>query len=257
MLDQVLGPQASYDLIASIYEHDMGRNMPFDDVGFYSQLARNAGRRTLELGCGTGRITRELLRAGLEVTSVDISDGMLREMRRALSMIGERPRIVQMDVSKWGLNGRFDSILCPYSLITYLTEPQALSSFLRNVRWSLKPGGLFIVDVFIPNGTIRCGERMLDYRRDLPAGCCLTRWKVIEREAEDLTHVVRRFYEVKGVSGEIRSFETSTRIRNYSPAELAECLTQASFDVRETYWDYGARGTQAGAQFVSYCCTTS
>lgn len=41
-------------------------------------------RRVLDLGAGTGKLTRELLRRGLEVTAVDPSDGMLAELGRVL-----------------------------------------------------------------------------------------------------------------------------------------------------------------------------
>jgi SAM-dependent methyltransferase len=41
-------------------------------------------RRVLDLGAGTGKLTRELLARGLEVTAVDPSDGMRAELRRVL-----------------------------------------------------------------------------------------------------------------------------------------------------------------------------
>jgi len=257
MLSDLLGPQASYDLIAPLYEHDMGRNMSFDDVSFYTNVAQRAGRTTLELGCGTGRITSGLLRGGLDVTCVDISLGMLREMRRGLAILAAQPKIIQMDILRWSLNARFSSILCPYSLITYVTEPQALSSLFTNVRRSLRAAGVFVVDAFCQRTEIRYGERMLDYQRSLPCGSILTRWKVIERDGPGPTHVIRRFYEIEDVCGNVRALETSARIRHYTPSDLAECLRQASFDVKETYWDYGASRSESGAQFVSYCCATS
>jgi SAM-dependent methyltransferase len=256
MLDGVLGPQASYDLIAPIYEHDMWRNMPFDDAGFYAGVARRAGKTTLELGCGTGRITRALLAAGLEVTCVDISPGMLNELRRALKGFDKQPLVVQMDISLWSLKARFDSILCPYSLITYVTEPEAIATFLKNVHSSLKAGGTFVVDAFCPRAEIQYGERMQDYRRTLPDGSTLTRSKVIERDDRDSIHLIRRSYEIADVAGKMaRAFETSTRIRSYTPLDLASRLEQSSFAVKETYWDYDASKTESNAKFVSYCCT--
>jgi SAM-dependent methyltransferase len=253
MLDRVLGPRASYDLIAPFYEYDMGRNMPFDDVRFYSEMARQAGRTTLELGCGTGRITAGLVRLGLEVTCVDISGGMLREMCRRLGSPATRPAIVQMDIARWSLNARFDSILCPYSLITYVADAEDVSSLLENVGESLNAGATFVVDAFCCSPAIRYGERMLDYRRTLPGGGWLTRWKVIERDGAGI-HLIRRFYEQEDAGGVLRATETSTRIRYYTPGDLAERLERASLHVFQTHWDYGASRAEPGARFVSYCC---
>jgi SAM-dependent methyltransferase len=47
-------------------------------------LLPDGARRVLDLGAGTGKLTRALLHRGLEVTAVDPSDGMLAELRRVL-----------------------------------------------------------------------------------------------------------------------------------------------------------------------------
>jgi SAM-dependent methyltransferase len=47
-------------------------------------LVPPTARRALDLGAGTGKLTRELLGRGLDVTAVDPSTGMLDELRRVL-----------------------------------------------------------------------------------------------------------------------------------------------------------------------------
>jgi 2-polyprenyl-3-methyl-5-hydroxy-6-metoxy-1,4-benzoquinol methylase len=51
------------------------------DVAFYERLAQETGGPVLELACGTGRIALALAEKGLDVTGVDISDGMLTVAR--------------------------------------------------------------------------------------------------------------------------------------------------------------------------------
>ncbi|TLY48982.1 MAG: class I SAM-dependent methyltransferase, partial [Gammaproteobacteria bacterium] len=72
----------SYDAIAEIYETDMGQSMPFDDVAFYRSLCLAEGGRVLELGCGTGRILIELMRAGIDAVGADRSLPMLARLHR-------------------------------------------------------------------------------------------------------------------------------------------------------------------------------
>jgi SAM-dependent methyltransferase len=48
-------------------------------------------RRVLDLGAGTGKLTRELLGRGFEVTAVDPSEGMLTELRRVLPGVPALP----------------------------------------------------------------------------------------------------------------------------------------------------------------------
>jgi hypothetical protein len=42
-------PAAAYDRIAHLYDVDMARNMPFDDVALYAQICCDEGGRALEL----------------------------------------------------------------------------------------------------------------------------------------------------------------------------------------------------------------
>ncbi len=48
-----------------------------DDLGFYLRLAEDHGGPLLELGAGTGRVTRALAKAGHEVVAVELSEAML------------------------------------------------------------------------------------------------------------------------------------------------------------------------------------
>ena len=45
---------------------------------FFDQIVPPAGRHTLDLGCGEGRVTRDLKRQGHRVTSIDTSPTLLR-----------------------------------------------------------------------------------------------------------------------------------------------------------------------------------
>jgi SAM-dependent methyltransferase len=70
----------SFGPVAGRYER--GRP-PYPPAAVDWLLPRSA-RQVLDLGAGTGKLTRELLGRGLEVTAVDPSDGMLDELRRIL-----------------------------------------------------------------------------------------------------------------------------------------------------------------------------
>lgn len=57
-------------------------NPDFEPEGpFYLSIARETGGPVLELGCGTGRYTIPLARAGLAVTGLDRTPAMLDEAR--------------------------------------------------------------------------------------------------------------------------------------------------------------------------------
>ena len=247
----------SYDQIADIYDDDMGQNMPFDDVGYYVACAREKPQGILELGCGTGRITLPLLKAGLNVTAADISPRMISYLRRKLTQAeANRLQLVQMDIRRWALRGAFSTILCPYSLFTYLLSTQEQNEFLRQVRQHLFPNGHFILDLFIPSNTIQYGETILDYRRKLNDGSVLERWKLIEVDSQPhQVNIICRNYRVVDANGsELRNVSTKERIHYCYPGEAEALIRNSGLSVVATDWDYGATRSVNTARFVTFKC---
>src|SRR5512143_894054 len=132
----------SYDRIARFYDIDMARNMPFDDVGFYAEICLRRGGRALELGCGNGRILLDLLARGVDAIGVDASAAMIKELARKAAARGLPARACRMDVRALGFVPGFATILCPYSLITYVTEDATVDRLFATCRDLLAPGGI-------------------------------------------------------------------------------------------------------------------
>jgi SAM-dependent methyltransferase len=87
----------------------------------------------LELGCGTGRITRQLVARGYAVTAVDESSEMLEHVAEAETVCA---RIEGLDLER-----RFDAVLLASNLLS--TEPEQRRAFLET---SLRHSELLIVE---------------------------------------------------------------------------------------------------------------
>ena len=72
--------------------------------------AVHAGGSILELGCGAGRITRQLVRLGYRVTAVDESEAMLAHVNTAETICA---RIEGLDLGR-----HFDAVLLASNLVT-------------------------------------------------------------------------------------------------------------------------------------------
>jgi SAM-dependent methyltransferase len=83
-----------------------------------------AGGSILELGCGTGRITRQLVRLGYRVTAVDEAPEMLAHVREA--------ETVEAQVEGLDLGRRFDAVLLASNLVN--AEPPQRRAFLETSR---------------------------------------------------------------------------------------------------------------------------
>jgi len=235
----------SYDAIAEVYTTDMGRSMPFDDVGWYRQQCLARDGRALELGCGTGRILLELLASGVDAIGVDRSLPMLRQLRRDAAERGIEARVAQMDLRALALAGDFNTILAPYSLITYVTNPEVAVAALVRMRSLLAAEGRLVIDAFIPQAVESFADFRLDYRR--PHGeQTLERHKRITANADGTNRIERRYRLLAGDGRLDDEFQTDETIRPYSPSAIAALGQAAGLRVESWTFDYGAT---AGTNF--------
>ena len=240
----------AYDRIAHLYDVDMAQNMRFADVDFYARIAESKRGRVLELGCGNGRILLELAARGIAIVGIDRSQQMLAELFRKASVRGLRVRACAMDVRRLGFAARFDVVLCPYSLVTYMTDEEDAMRMLDEAKRVLAPEGLVVVDAFIR----RHVDSSRDYTRDYvrPYGeRSLVRSKRITSLSERVNRIERR-YEIVSADGTIAErIDTCEDIRVYSPTELTALLEACALRTREAWWNYASTEPIADAQFFT------
>ena len=73
-----------YDRVADVYDLYVTSEL---DISFYVEEATKARGKVLELMCGTGRVSVPLLEAGVDLTCVDVSTGMLPRIAHLPSCI--------------------------------------------------------------------------------------------------------------------------------------------------------------------------
>lgn len=85
------------------------------DIAWFVEQAKASSGRALDLACGTDRIAIPLAEAGLEVTAIDSSQGMLQVLRDKLGRqpksIQSRITIHQAEMHTFGLPEKFSTIL--------------------------------------------------------------------------------------------------------------------------------------------------
>ena len=145
-----------WDDYAPFYDWENAKTVGRADVPFWQKLAMKAGGRVLELGCGTGRLSVPIARAGVSLVGVDRSGQMLaRAQRKALGIRtrkGGRRRgrltLVRADIRALPFpTGRFSLVLAPYGVLQSLIRPRDLSAALASVARVIEPGGTFALDL--------------------------------------------------------------------------------------------------------------
>ena len=100
-----------------------------------------AGAEVLELGCGVGRVTHELVRLGHPVVAVDESEEMLTHVRGARTVCS---RIEELD-----LGSRFACVLMMSHLVN--TEESQRSAFLAAAARHVAPDGVVVIERYAPD----------------------------------------------------------------------------------------------------------
>jgi len=101
-------------------------------------------QRVLDLGCGTGNHTVVLAERGFDMVGVDRSPDMLRLARGR----GSSARFEQGDIAGLDLGETFDAVLMMFAVLGYHATNADVQAALASARRHLRPGGLFICDVW-------------------------------------------------------------------------------------------------------------
>src|SRR3954454_14744617 len=83
-----------WDEYAPFYDWENAQTLGRRDVAFWRRVAAKAGGRVLELGCGTGRVSLPLARAGIDLIGIDRSAQMLARARTRL-LKSSNPRLLK------------------------------------------------------------------------------------------------------------------------------------------------------------------
>ncbi len=89
-----------WDDYAPFYDWENARTLGRRDVPFWRNLALQVDGPVLELGCGTGRISIPLGRAGVSIVGIDRSEPMLARARQRIrrARLGGRVRLIRGDI---------------------------------------------------------------------------------------------------------------------------------------------------------------
>lgn len=143
--------QPGYDHLAEQYElsfpHPFLSPLERHAVAAFTEmiLGGDPASRALDIGCGTGHVTAELARAGLDVVGLDPSEAMLSiarrshpdvEFRRGGAMLGDFSEPV--DVSR-----SLSAVLARFSLIH--VEPHLISDVLASWAQRVRAGGVVLL----------------------------------------------------------------------------------------------------------------
>jgi SAM-dependent methyltransferase len=140
-----------WDEYAAFYDWENAQTIGRRDVAFWRDFAVRINGRTLELGCGTGRLLVPIARRGIEIVGIDRSQPMLALAHDRLSRLRTptRASLVRGDMRHLPFDRAqpFDLIIAAYGVLQSLTRERDLAATLKAAVELLAPGGVFALDL--------------------------------------------------------------------------------------------------------------
>lgn len=121
---------------------------PTAAVQLLGELA-GAGARILELAIGGGRVALPLAARGFAVEGVEASQAVVDRLRTVPG--GASIPVVVADMADVGVPGPFRLVYLVWNALFNLTSQDRQVDCFRNVARVLEPGGLFVVECFVPD----------------------------------------------------------------------------------------------------------
>jgi len=215
---------SAYDEIAGMYhalwaDWYLPAAKPALEKVFFAQVP--AGQRILDVCCGSGHVTKELVRRGYQVTGIDASAELIELARRNLPGVDLRVQ----DARTLRLESRYDAALSTFDSLNHMLTSDDLCRVLVGVHRALEPGGLFVFDMNLQEA----------YSADV------RQWVV--RVSDEEVTMVRGLYDERtqkatteliwfvraGVGNCWRQHHSAVEERCYEPPEIVRALNSAGF----------------------------
>lgn len=224
---------AGYGAFSAFYD-SLTENVDYAGWAEYLlELFESHGKRPhllLDLACGTGGLSAELLQRGVDIIGVDGSEDMLGEAMEKAAPFGERWMLLCQDMRELDLFGTVDGAVCMLDSLNHLTKTADLKEVFRRLGLFIEKDGLFIFDVNTPykHETV-LGDTAFTYEED--GFFCAWQNHYLPRTKE--VDIELNFF-VEEEEGYTRYTEY-IRERAYTEKTLRRLLDEAGFEVLAVY----------------------
>jgi SAM-dependent methyltransferase len=237
---------SGWDEYAPFYDWENARTLGRKDVPFWQGVALRSSGRVLELGCGTGRVSAPLARAGARLVGVDRSEAMLARAQARAGRLNRRRqgrRHGRLDLIRGDIrllpfpSGAFQTVIAPYGILQSLLRDRDLTDTLNAVARVLAPGGTFGLDLVpdVPNW--REYDNRVQLKGRAAGGIHLTLVESVRQDRRRrLTTFNQRYIARRGRHSREHTFELT--FRTLTVRQMVRRLEASGFRVQSMLGDY-------------------
>ncbi len=225
---------STYDVFADFYDQ-LTLNVEYKDraeyiIEIFKKLGHNMGL-TLDLACGTGSLTIELAKRGIDVYGIDGSSEMLSQAMEKSCEENLNILFLCQQMQEIDLYGTIDTCVCTLDSINHLTDIKDVQNTFDKVSLFMNKKGYFLFDV---NTIYKHQEILKDntFVYDTDDVYCV--WQNSLKENYIIEMDLDFFYREDDA---YYRYEEHFCERAYSHEQLATMLEKAGFELVACYGD--------------------
>ena len=224
----------AYTSFAQVYDLFMD-NVPYEEWGEYlDNLFKEYGIEDgllLDLGCGTGKLTRYMSEKGYDMIGVDYSYEMLNIAKEKSD---ESILYLLQDMREFELYGTVRGIYSACDSLNYILEEDELREVFALVNNYLDPDGIFVFDLNTP---YKYKELLAEntFAENREEGSFI--WENYFDEEEEINEYDLTLY-IKGEDGNFQRFQESHFQKCYDLETIKRLLEEAGLEFVNAYEAY-------------------
>lgn len=193
-------------------------------LGLFDRFSKRP-KLMLDLACGTGTLSVELAKKGIDIIAVDSSAEMLGIAKEKANTENADILLLCQDAAELDLYGTIDGAVCTLDSVNHITDIDKLSSVFKKVSLFLEKDCLFIFDV---NSEYKHREILADNTFVIEEDNVYCVWQ----NFADLpmTHINLDFFIEQEDGSYLRESESFSE-RAYSDAQLTKLCLDAGLEV--------------------------
>ena len=220
------------------------------EIEFYRSLVRDVKQhngKMLDIACGTGRVSLQLVSEGVPISGLDISSDMLAAIRRKSDSLTNVHWFLG-DMRDFNLGEQFDLIIIPGHAFQFMLTSQDQAACLNCIRRHLSPNGKLVIHLDhqdlgwlggLDQGWSNDFQLAGEYHLPGEEGS-VRKWNVWSYEPVTQTASVITAWETIGKNGMVtkRVENPEKKLHCVFRFEMEHLLARTGFEVEALYGDF-------------------
>ncbi|HJF33678.1 MAG TPA: methyltransferase domain-containing protein [Sporosarcina psychrophila] len=225
----------AYSEFASVYDELM-TDIPYDAYIDIINLAAGgiAGKRVLDIGCGTGLLSMKLAKQGAQVAGIDLSSDMLAVAEDRAQALSLPVQFYEQPMQQLEGFTDYDLAVIAIDSLNYLPSREDVLATFRQIHSALAVGGKLIFDV---HSIFKTDVIFMEGPFTFDNGRIAYIWITEEGEEHHSVYSELAFF-VKGESELFRRFDEVHTQRTFPVSDYADMLMDAGFSIERIFADW-------------------